>query len=52
MQLDRFDEVGIGAVAVEHGAVHGEVGRIDLQHEAGLVDRQYSLLISRASAAR
>ena len=26
MQFARLDEVGIGAVAIEHGAVHGEVG--------------------------
>ena len=39
MQFARLDEVGIGGVAIEHGAVHGEVGRIDLQHEACFVDR-------------
>ena len=39
MQLARLDEVGVGAVAIEHGAVHGEIGRIDLQHQPGLVDR-------------
>ena len=36
MQLARLDEVGVGAVAIEHGAVHGEVWRINLQHKARL----------------
>ena len=40
VQLDRLDEVGVRLVAVEHGAVHGEIGRVDLQDQAGLMDRQ------------
>ena len=40
MQIDRLDEIRIGSVAVEHGAVHGEIGCVDLQDEPGLMDRQ------------
>ena len=40
MQLDRLDELRVRLVAVEHGAVHGEIGRVDLQDETGLIDRQ------------
>ena len=39
VQLARLDEIGIRPVAVEHGAVHGEIGRVDLQEQAGLVNR-------------
>jgi hypothetical protein len=39
MPLAAFDEVGIRKVAVRHGAVHGEVGRVDLQNKPGFVDR-------------
>ena len=35
----RFDELAVGEVAVHHGAVHGEIGRVDLQDQPGLVDR-------------
>ena len=40
VQLARLDEFRVGSIAIEHGAVHGEVGRVDLQDETGLVDRQ------------
>ena len=26
-----FDEIGVRSVAIEHGAVHGEIGGVDLQ---------------------
>ena len=39
MTLAALDEIGVRQIAVHHGAVHGEVGRVDLQNEAGLVDR-------------
>ena len=39
MLLDALDETGIVEIAVHHGAVHGEVGRVDLQDQPDLVDR-------------
>ncbi len=33
-----LDEFGVGKIAIEHGAVHREVGRVDLQQHASAVD--------------
>ena len=38
VQLARLDELGIALVLERHGALHGEIGRVDLQDQAGLVD--------------
>ena len=35
----RLDELRVREVAVHHGAVHREIGRIDLQDQPGLGDR-------------
>ena len=39
MQLAGLDEIGLGEVAIHHGAVHREVGGVDLQDQAGFRDR-------------
>ncbi len=44
LQLAGLDEVAVGKIAMHHGAVHGEVGRVDLQHEPGTMDRLVFLL--------
>ncbi len=44
VHLDRLGEFAVRLVAIEHGAVHGEIGRIDLQDQSGLVDRLVFLL--------
>ena len=38
VQLARLDELGVREVLERHGALHGEIGRIDLQQQPGVVD--------------
>ena len=44
MAFAALDEICVGQIAVHHGAVHGEIGRVDLQDQPGLVDCLVSLL--------
>ena len=37
--LAALDELAVGQIAVHHGAIHREVGRVDLQDQPGLVHR-------------
>jgi len=39
MQLADLGEFSVALIAIKHGAIHREIGRVDLQNESGFRNR-------------